>query len=298
MNKKFLHQSADKKILGIIRCGVFGLWFVIIFNAPITSYGSLPIELFKPWGIYKFILSPIPEGYFQFILSFEFLLSIKYLLLVCCLLCFLGIRPWKILAGFTVLLLFLFDGIIQSFYGFANHAQLGIQLIAVVLAIFPSADGWSVLGSSQTNNKQEYISALLLCSIILCLPYMFIGMHRILYGGFELFTNDAILNYLSIRDLQYAEHNINQNPFILNYPSLFPLIKLGFFCTTLLEISTPLILTSHRFRYVWISIMIPFHVFTFITMNIFFWENIILIILLLTEFPYLFNDTLQKNICK
>jgi hypothetical protein len=50
-----------------------------------------------------------------------------------------------------------------------------------------------------------------------------------------------------------------------------------------MEIASPLILTSRRIRMVWLALIVPFHFMTLFAMNIFFWENLVLIMLVFTS---------------
>jgi hypothetical protein len=54
---------------------------------------------------------------------------------------------------------------------------------------------------------------------------------------------------------------------------------------TLFEILSPLALVWRRFRWVWLAVIAPFHLTTLFTMNIFFWENLILLAVVFTGLP-------------
>ncbi len=53
-----------------------------------------------------------------------------------------------------------------------------------------------------------------------------------------------------------------------------------------MEILSPLVLISTWFRRAWLAVILPFHVLTLLSMNIFFWENMILIVVFLTGLGY------------
>jgi hypothetical protein len=296
MYKSYLHYDANHNTLGLIRVGVFTIWLILIINSPTPQYAYLPASSFEPWGIYRLLFDIFSN---EILLSLQFLTGLKVALIICCVACLIGLRPWKVLAIITTILLFIHDGIVQSFYGFANHAQLGIQFCTIILTLFPSADAWSICGPSDSKyGRKQYKAGLLVLTVTLCLPYMFIGTNRILYGGIDLFTGDSILHYLSIRDLQYAKYNIDSGYLIFDYPSIFPIFKIGLLLTTVFEVLTPFTLVSNIFRRIWLAVIIPFHFFTLISMNIFFWENLLLINLLLTRFPYLINGINQETYFK
>ena len=65
-------------------------------------------------------------------------------------------------------------------------------------------------------------------------------------------------------------------------PGLFAIINLGFPLVTVVEILSPYCLVSRRFRHFWLVTIFGFHVLTLLLMQIVFWENIILRIVLMT----------------
>lgn len=288
---ELLHNNADPRILGILRFAVFGLWLILIINTPLTIYADLPSESFSTWGFYQLLFSNLPPEILASILSYEFLFGLKIVLIVCTVLCTAGVRPFKPLAIITIILIFIFDGIVKGFYGFTNHAQLGALYCAIVLSFFPAADGFSFLGDKKTvKTSNQYSLPVIISAFLICLPYSFIGLHRLFYGGAEIFTGDALLQYMSVQSMHYAEYDFRLGLLILESDVIAAFLKLGFFIITIFEILTPLVLINRLFRYVWLVIIIPFHFLTLLTMNIFFWENLILISVLLTGLPYWMRD--------
>jgi uncharacterized membrane protein len=67
----------------------------------------------------------------------------------------------------------------------------------------------------------------------------------------------------------------------LLYPAAGAVLNAGFVVVTVLEVLAPLCLFSRRFRLLWLGVMVPFHVATLFLMKIFFWQNLILLVLLL-----------------
>lgn len=287
MSGNFLHSEADQNILGLVRIAVFGVWFLLVWNTPIQEYAHFPAESFSTYGIYRLLFDFIPMPVLETMLTSGFLIGLKVALLVCCLMCAAGVRPWYPLAALTLLLIFLFDAIVRGYYGYVNHAQLSLLTATIVLILFPAADGWSIAGDrTESAAGNTYRLPVAVAAFLLCLPYSFIGVHRIFYGGLEIFTGDALLNYMSVQSLNYSEYSFELGLIILQSEIIAVLFKAGFFVITVFEILTPLVLVHRRFRLIWLAIIIPFHFLTLLTMNIFFWENLILILALLTGLPY------------
>ncbi len=287
MKSDYLHNNADHHILGMVRIAVFGIWFLLVWFTPVQEYAHFPAESFSTYGIYRLLFDFIPMAALEIILTSGFLITLKVILLVCCLMCAAGVRPWYPLAALTLLLIFLFDAIVRGYYGYVNHAQLSLIAATIVIILFPAADGWSIAGERiKSVTENSYRLPVVVSALLLCLPYSFIGVHRIFYGGLEIFTGDALLRYMSVQSLNYSEYGFELGLIILQSEIIAILFKAGFFVITVFEILTPLALIYRRFRLIWLAMIIPFHFLTLVTMNIFFWENLILILALLTGLPY------------
>jgi hypothetical protein len=283
-----LFKQTTARELGILRAVVFSIWFVIIIFTPFHKYYLLPIDIFEPLGIYRLIFQGPDHFITQFILSKTFLLFLKTLLPLCILLCILGIRPFNVIAIPTVLCLFLIDGMVKGFTGFVNHAELGGLYIALILSLSKSADGFSIHNTKSYKNQTNDCSIpILLSAFTLCMAYSFVGVHRFIHGGLEQFYNETINIYLITNSLNYSKFTFTLGLYITESKILLSLIKSGFFLVTILEMLSPFILISKYFRYFWLSVMIPFHLLSLITMNILFWENLILITLLFIFLPYI-----------
>ncbi len=100
-----------------------------------------------------------------------------------------------------------------------------------------------------------------------------------------------------MRSLDYGSvaNGFSYGLWILENPWIEGLFKAGFFLTTLAEVFSPLCLFSRRFRIFWLLLMIPFHFLTLFTMNIFFWENLLLLVVLFTGLPHLFTPPAVRN---
>ena len=277
-----LFTGVTSRELGMLRSTVFGIWVVILWFSPFTNYAALPPALFEPLGIYRLLLGSGEGPIMQIILTEGFLFSLKWVLLVGCILCMIGTKPFKWIAVPTVLLLFLADAITKGFNGFVNHAELGVLYASLILAIFPSADEFSVFKNSFTTQKNHayYVIPVLTIAVVLCMAYTFIGTHRLLHGGMEQFFNHAMNVHILVNTLNYSKYGFDLGLMGAASPALMILFKTGFFAITMFEVTSLFTLVNRPFRYIWMSVMIPFHLLSLLTMNIFFWENVVLIIVL------------------
>src|SRR5690606_6063174 len=93
----------------------FLIWCYIIAKTPLSIYASLPSESFRPWGVMYLLNALLPHGTARVLLSYETLFVLKVSLLVLCSLCVLGVRPFWMVGGSSVVLLILFDGVVKGF---------------------------------------------------------------------------------------------------------------------------------------------------------------------------------------
>jgi len=279
-----LHQKGSARALGLGRITVYGIWLVSVATAPVTLYGELPEELFRPVvGIFRLF----PPELLHALLDAGFASVLKTALMVLCGLLVLGVRPFTPLALTTGVLLLVYDSLDKSFAGYVNHAQIGILQAALVLTLFPAADGLSVMGPpKRPAAPTRYAAPMLIVALLLSLPYSFIGTHRIIHNGLDIFTGDAIITQLAVRSLEYSPTGFDYGTLSLTFPLLGTFFRFGYLVTTLFEVLSPLALLYRRFRWAWLAVIVPFHLLTLFTMNIFFWENMLLILVFFTGLGY------------
>jgi hypothetical protein len=169
---------------------------------------------------------------------------------------------------------------------------MGMLFGSILLCLFPAADAVSVMGRKRAGAAPDavYAGGVLAVAAFLCAAYAFIGTHRIVAGGYAIFTGDAILSYLAAQSMNYSSYGFQYGMLGLLYPLLGTAFKAGFLVTTLFEILSPFTLVSRWFRWLWLAVIVPFHVSTLFTMNIFFWENILLIAAFLVPAGYLMTS--------
>lgn len=287
-----MFNHVGKKHVGILRATVFGLWFFIILWSPITSYSFLPEEMFKPLGIYRVIFWAAGSNLIDFLLSYKFLLFLKSALLMGTFACATGLKPYKIFSVATVMLLLIADMITKGFNGFVNHAEMGLLYSSIILMLFPSGDGFSLskLKRNVEENRYLYLLPIYIISLTICMAYSFVGFNRAIFGGFEQFYNNALNIHLITNSLNYTKYGMNWGLVVANSSLLLMLFKTGFSIITFFEMASPLLLFSRKFRFLWLAVMIPFHLLSFITMKIFFWENTILILVIFVVIGEVIKD--------
>ena len=291
-----LFSHTTPRDLGILRAAVFGIWLIVLFFSPFTSYAYLPTELYEPLGIFRLFLQP-ESTFTKVVLTEPFLFFMKMALLAGCFFCMIGVKGYRWVVIPTVMLLFLADGITKGFNGYVNHAELVVLYSAFLLTIFPVADGFSLFKNKpgKERNVEEYRFALLSIAVVLCLTYTFIAVHRFLYGGFIQFSNHAMEIHLLRNTLEYSKWGFELGLVVVSNIWLLTLFKAGFFALTIFEAFSLFILVNKPFRILWLCVMIPFHILSLLTMNIFFWENLVLIGVLFLVVPYVGGEVKRQK---
>ncbi len=279
-----LYSNADENILGFVRASVFGIWSLAILFDPIQQLSELPIEIFEPVGLLSFL----PIGFWEIALNGNFLLGLKITLLVLLLLASLGTKFFQPIAILVALLLTLEQGIVRSF-GFVNHKELALLYAVYVLAIFPSADGFS-FQKPKPRPQETYVFAMFFITSVILLAYSIIAIHRVANSGFEIFEGESIRFYIAKLTFTGSLYENKFGILVLINEFLNSLVNFGFVITTVLEVLSPLCLFYKKFRWFWLAVIGVFHFATLFLMNIFFWQNLLLLIILLTEISQNFTN--------
>jgi len=280
-----LHElPASATALGFARIAIFATWMIVLVRANLPVVAELPFDWFRPWG--PLIL--LPDAAIESLLQPAPLWTIHVLACALALGLLLGVRPFEPLACVFVGVVILAECLAKGFCGYANHAQFALLYATMVMTLFPCANGCSILGPTRRAASDALLRApMLLVPIVVGLTYAAIGLRRITSGGLEIFLDDTILTYLTARSLEYSAYGFEHGLLVHSSPLLIAKVKIGYVVTTFAEIAAPaIILVGWRLRLVWLAIILPFHLLSLLTMNIFFWENVILLIVFFTGLPH------------
>lgn len=291
-----VHEKAGREALGVFRIAVFGIWVAQVVRTPLGRAAELPGELFDAPGI----LALLPSGFWDGLFQPTPLLVLEVGLILIFLLAALGARPFPLIGMASVAGMVLFDGIAKGWGEYVHHAQMGILYAGILIAVSPAADALSPFGSREGGSRGApsrgassrgassggaYRFPLVATAVVVAVTYALIGLQRLEVGGLEIFTGDAFPIYLAIRTFEYSAYSFQFSTLLLGSGGALLALKAAFAVTTVFEILSPLALISHRFRWLWLLVIVPFHLATLVTMNIFFWENLILLVLVFTDLP-------------
>jgi hypothetical protein len=278
-----LNERASPQLLGAVRIAVFGLWLANVLLVHLEDIAPMPRELLSRHGV----LGLIPPPLWDLMWTAAFLLGFKAALVACLCWLILGLPRYQGVAVVTCVLLTLFDGMEKSL-GHINHSKFVMLYSAWVLAAFPSADAVSLSPRRAAAAPVMYTAPVVVISLLILIPYSMIGAFRIGRSGPEIFFGDAIKAWFLKRDYEANATGFRFGITMVENAALLAMAKAGFAFTGVLELLSPLCLVSRPFRWIWIPTMIGFHFLSLVTMNIFFWQNSVLILLVMMDWDRVF----------
>ena len=268
---KVLHQDASEKAFKFFCIWVFGIWFGYILLDPLTSLAQYPKSLYFPTG---FLLKFLPREIFYAPVSYHFLLFLKISMLVTVGAVLGGYcKKWAALCA--CLLLTVFEGIVRSF-GHINHPELLLLFAAYVLTIFFFFE--NSIDTAKTNIS-KYGIPLMAVFFIVCFSYSFAGIHRMVARGIGIYGTNTIIFWIIEEGNRSRLINWHMENLMLTNSLAGNMMKMGFPLITFFEITAPFCMVYRKFRYVWLSVMVPFHIMVWVFMGIFFWANLAMYIL-------------------
>jgi hypothetical protein len=170
--------------------------------------------------------------------------------------------------------------LIRSF-GPAVHTDIVLLLAVYVLAGFAWAD-WiaSKLGGKKSPPGAWSSYPLVTIVAMLSLSYCLVGLNRTIGGGLRVFTGDTMEAWAIDASLRGYYFNTNIGWHIPEWPAIVLMLRSGLPFITLFEITAPLCLASSHYRWIFIPVMLSFHLMSLVFMNIFFFDDMLLYLLL------------------
>ena len=270
---ELIHEQAGPRLLLLVSRGIVGLWIFKLLLDPLWRLAEFPRELFKSTGILRLFSS----GLLDWQLSAAGLTSLWAASLV-----FLGLslfftRP-PIALTVSAFLLTVYSSLIRS-YGPAVHTDIPLLLAVYALAGFAWAD---LIAPARPGPEKDARASYPLVAIVamLSLSYCLVGLARTILGGIHVFTGDLMEMWAVDASLRGYYFNTNIGWQIPHWPLVVLMLKGGLPVVTVFEITAPLCLVWPRFRWIFIPFMLSFHLLSLVVMNIFFFDDMFLYLLL------------------
>lgn len=267
-----IHAEAGPGLLRLARLGILLLWIVKLLLDPVWRLGDLPPELIRPVGL----LALVPPDQFPFFWSganLTFLWIVTLMVLVMA----LANRAFALLATVASVLLTIYSSAIRSF-GPPVHTDIVLLLSTYALALF----AWADLSQRRDDRPAAPNASAPLIAIVslLTLTYCLVGLNRVI-ASFPVFSGNSMEVWTIDASLRAYYFNTGIGWYLPHWPMLAFFLRLGLPVITFFEIAAPLCLVSYRFRRIFIVVMLSFHVLSLVLMNIFFYEDILLYLLLI-----------------
>ena len=273
---ELIHEQAGPRLLRLARIGIFGLWIVKLLLDPLWRLAEMPREFFQPVGILA-LLPPSAVDQFLTPNGLAALLVTTLGVLV------LGLtnRAFPLVSTAAAACLTVYSSLIRSF-GPAVHTDIVLLLAVYALAGFAWAD-WIALKFSGKKSPPGAWSSYPLVTIValLTLSYCLVGLNRAVAGGISVFTGDTMEAWAVDASLRGYYFNTNVGWHVPEWPIVALFLKMGLPGITLFEMTAPLCLVSSHYRWIFIPVMLSFHLLSLVFMNIFFFDDMLLYLLLI-----------------
>jgi hypothetical protein len=272
-----IHNQAGPRLLGLTRLGVILLWIVKLLLDPLWRLAEMPREMFQPIGL----LALFPATAQNALLTPDGLVALLTLTLASLAFCLTN-RAFPLACTLAAFLTTIYSCLIRSF-GPAVHTDIVLLLALYVLAGFAWADFFATKPGRGKSLPPGSWSSYPIVTIValLCLSYMLVGVNRTMAGGFKLFLGDTMEVWAIDASLRGYYFNTNIGWHIPEWPLVLFMLRSGLPVITLFEMSAPLCLVSSHYRWIFIPVMLSFHLLSLVFMNIFFFDDMLLYLLLI-----------------
>ena len=265
---ELIHEQAGPRLLRLTQLGIFALWILKLSLDPLWRLSELPKEMIRPVGVLN-LLSP---GALDQLMRPGALCVFLIATIVVAMLA--ALHRWFLLTStLAAILLTVYSSIIRSF-GPAVHTDIVLLLAVYALAGFAWADFFA------PKARGRYAYPLITIVALLCLSYCIVGLNRVISGGMGVFAGETMEAWAIDASLRGYYFNTNIGWHIPEWPVALFFLQSGLPVITLFEILAPLCLVMPRFRWVFIPVMISFHLLSLVFMNIFFFDDMFCYLLL------------------
>ena len=273
---ELIHERAGPGLLRLARIGIFALWIFKLLLDPLWRLADMPREMWMPVGV----LALLPSSAVSALLTWNGLTALLVSSIGFCLLAMTN-KAFPVVCTLAAGALTVYSSLIRSF-GPAVHTDIVLLLAVYALAAFAWAD-WLALKFGAKKSDVAGWSSFPLITIVamLCLSYCLVGLNRTVAGGIKVFTGDTMEAWCIDASLRGYYFNTNVGWHVPEWPWVVFMLRSGLPVTTFFEITAPLCLAWPRYRWVFIPYMLSFHLLSLVFMNIFFFDDMLLYLLLI-----------------
>jgi len=268
-----IHEQAGPRLLALTRFGIFALWIVKLLLDPVWRLAELPPNMVRPVGVLN-LVSPTALGALFNELGLMRMWDCALVVVICC----LPSTRWPISTALrytlAAIVLTVYSSVIRSF-GPAVHTDIVLLLATYALALF----AWADLFAPRAPGRYSY--PLITIVLMLTLAYTLVGLNRVVTGGPGVFAGPTMTAWAVDASLRGYYFNTDIGWRVPQWPLVNFMMQAGLPGITVFEILAPLCLAWPRFRWVFIPVMLSFHALSLVFMNIFFFDDMLLYLLLI-----------------
>jgi hypothetical protein len=268
-----IHEQAGPRLLALARLGIFALWVVKLLLDPLWRLAEMPPEMMHPVGVLNW-LSPTMLGALFSGPGLAHFWDCTLVVVLCCLPRTRWLVGTALRYTFAAIVLTVYSSIIRSF-GPAVHTDIVLLLGTYALAGF----AWADVVAPRAPGRYSY--PLITIILLLTMGYCFVGLNRMISGGIDVFTTSTMTAWAVDASLRGYYFNTDVGWHLPQWPLVNFMVWSGLPFITLFEILAPLTLASPYFRRVFIPVMVSFHALSLVFMNIFFFDDMLLYLLLI-----------------
>ena len=280
-----LHHDATARTLAFARVFIFALWLVRILTSELTQLGYLSDELFHSFGVVKIL----PQPATTWLTTPLTLLAFKSITLVLIVWVIFGAGRNRVALVAAALMLTLYFGIAKGFGGHVNHRELVLLYLTYLLIPLRCFDAFAIRRGEPTGDTQlPYQTGMQLLCCVIVLNYFFVATARVFVGFPHVFDPDVMYNWVLSRNVRPNPYGLDIGLQLLSSSAGRVLLALALPLSTVVELTAPLALWSgRRVRCLLLVCLAAFHLGIFLIMNIAFFENIAVLLLLWQYTPQL-----------
>jgi hypothetical protein len=273
---KLPHWDATPEALRLVRRLVFATWFVRVAFKPLEQLALIPPSLFEPVG--PMALLPASVEHLLHGAAFLYALKAATLLSFALVIAGVALRPMMVA---SCVLMTVYACLWRGFAGHIDHESVLILFAGYLLTLFELADAWADRRGERPSPGAPTRAGIPLTTILvlLCLAYTMVGIFRAVRGAPAVFTTNSLTFWALRNAYETAEPAWGWGKYVVEYPWLGRLLNGGFPIITLFELTALAALFSRWYRYVFLLVMVPFHLLSLFVLDVFFWENMVLYVL-------------------
>jgi hypothetical protein len=272
---ELLHEQAGPRLLRLARLGIFALWIFKLLLDPLWRLADLPREMFHPVGI----LALLPASAIDALLTWNGLTALLVSTLGLCVLAMTD-KAFPFVSTLAAGALTAYSSLIRSF-GPAVHTDIVLLLAVYALAGFAWADWIALKFGGKKIQPGAAAYPLITIVAMLSLSYCLVGLNRTVAGGINVFTGDTMEAWCIDASMRGYYFNTNIGWHIPEWPAVVFMLHSGLPFITLFEITAPLCLAVPHYRWIFMPVMLSFHLMSLVFMNIFFFDDMLLYLLLI-----------------